>query len=121
VGLSVAPTGDDKAIPTKLGDTKLKQLSAQPAMHAVSSAVFCVSLLGALWRWSQSAIVCETEISIAVIAPDAKPVAAGSVATARATKTATMVRPIRMNPLYPSDPSNGESANSKPMWQPIGR
>ena len=94
-GLSVALTGDDKAIPPKLGDTKLKQLSAQPALHAVSSAVFCVSPLGALWRWSQSDVAGEAEISIAVVAPAAKPVAAGSVATDRATRTATMVRPIR--------------------------
>ncbi len=47
-GLSMAPTGVVTAIPAKLGATKLKQLSAQPAMHAEFSAIFCVSPLGAL-------------------------------------------------------------------------
>lgn len=94
-GLSVVLTGDDKAISAKLGATKLKQLSAQPAMHAVSSAVFCVSPVGTLWRWSQSAIVREAEISIAVVAPAAKPVAAGNVATDKPIRAARMARPMR--------------------------
>jgi hypothetical protein len=84
---------------------KLKHLSAHPAIDAQSSMDFCVLPPGALWWWwSQSGIAGEAEISIAVVAPAAKPIAAGSVATDRATRTATMVRPIRMNPLYPSEP-----------------
>ena len=76
---------------------KLKQLSAQEAMHAPSSAVFCVLPPGALWWWwSQSGIAWEAEISIAVVAPAAKPIAAGSVATDRATRVAIMVRPMRV-------------------------
>ena len=47
-GPSVAPTDDVKTIPAKLGATKLKPLSAQPAMHVKSSSVFCELPLGAL-------------------------------------------------------------------------
>jgi hypothetical protein len=103
-GLSAALAGGENAMAEKAAAMTLKQLSAQAAMHAPSSMDFCVLPPGALWWWSQSGIAGEAEISIAVIAPDAKPVAAGSVATDRATRTATMVRPIRMNPLYPSEP-----------------
>src|SRR5664280_2314100 len=91
-------------MPAKMVPVKLKHLSAHPAIDAQSSMYFCVLPLGALWWWSQSGIAGEAEISIAVVAPDAKPIAAGSVATDRAIRTATMVRPIRMNPLYPSEP-----------------
>src|ERR1035437_9342910 len=92
-------------MPEKAAAMKLKQLSAQAAMHAPSSVDFCVLPPGALWWWwSQSGIAGEAEISIAVVAPDAKPIAAGSVATDRATRAVKMVWPIRMNPLYPSEP-----------------
>jgi hypothetical protein len=47
-GLSVPPTDEVNAISTRLGATKLKQLSAQLAAHAESFAVFCVSPFGAL-------------------------------------------------------------------------
>ena len=99
-GLSAALAGVENAMAEKAAAMTLKQLSAQAAMHAPSSTDFCVLPPGALWWWwSQSGIVGEAEISIAVVVPAAKPIAAGSVATDRATRAVKMVRPIRMNSL----------------------
>ncbi|HEY5216009.1 MAG TPA: hypothetical protein VIJ17_03850 [Pseudolabrys sp.] len=72
---------------------KLKQWSAQAAMHALSSAVFCVLSLGAVWWCSQSGIACDADTAIG--AAPAKPSDAGSVATDRPTSMAKMVRPMR--------------------------
>jgi hypothetical protein len=94
-GLSAALAGDEKAMPEKTVAVKLKHLSAQAAMHAQSCAVLCVLSLGALWWWSQSGIVSDADISVAVGTLAAKPIAAGSVATDRPTRTAKMVRPMR--------------------------
>lgn len=98
-GLSAALAGVENAMAEKAAAMTLKQLSAQAAMHAPSSTDFCVLPPGALWWWSQSGIAGEAEISIAVVVPAAKPIAAGSVATDRATRAVNMVRPIRMNSL----------------------
>jgi hypothetical protein len=99
-GLRAALAGGKNAMAEKAAAMTLKQLSAQAAMHAPSSTDFCVLPSGVLWWWwSQSGIVGEAEISIAVVAPAAKPIAAGSVATDRATRAVKMVRPIRMNSL----------------------
>jgi hypothetical protein len=96
-GLSAALAGDEKAMPEKTVAVKLKHLSAQAAIHAQLSAVFCVLSLGTLWWWwSQSGIVSDADISVAVGALAAKPIAAGSVATDRPTRTAKIVRPMRM-------------------------
>jgi len=100
-GLSAALAGVENAMAEKAAAMTLKQLSAQAAMHAPSSTDFCVLPPGALWWWwwSQSGIAVGAEISIIVVAPAAKPIAAGSVATDRATRAVKMVRPIRMNSL----------------------
>src|SRR5450830_1160028 len=78
-GLSAALAGNEKAMPEKTVAVKLKHLSAQAATHAQSSAVFCVLSLGTLWWWSQSGIVSDADISVAVAILAAKPIAAGSV------------------------------------------
>lgn len=46
-GLSTTLAGGEKTMPEKLVAVKLKQLSAQAAMHP--SAPFCVVSLGGLW------------------------------------------------------------------------
>jgi hypothetical protein len=99
-GLSAVLAGDEKVMPEKPGAVKLKHVSAQAAIHAQSVAVLFVLSLGA-WRWwSQSGIALEADIFVAVATLAAKPVAAGSVATARLTRTAKMVRPMRRVMLY---------------------
>jgi hypothetical protein len=116
-GLSAALAGDEKAMPEKPVAVKLKHVSAQPAMHAASCAVFCVLSLGALWWWwSQSGIASDAEISVAIVAPAAMPVAAGSVATDRPIRTAKMVRPMRMIISYFVRTLNYESANSHSIY-----
>jgi len=99
-GLSAALAGDEKAMPEKAVAVKLKHLSAQAAIHAQSSAALCVLPLGAAWWWSQPGIVSDADISVVVVRLAAKPIAAGSVATDRPTRTAKMVRPIRMLIFY---------------------
>jgi hypothetical protein len=97
--LSAALAGDENTMAEKQAAVKLKQVSAQQAMHAPSSAVFLVWLLGAAWWWwSQSGIAGEAEISIAVFvaALAAKPSVAGNVATDRPIRMAIMVRPTRI-------------------------
>jgi len=97
--LSVVLAGDEKAMPETTVAVKLKHLSAQAAIHAQSSAAWCVLPLGAVW-WSQSGIVSDADISVAVVKLAAKPIAAGSVATDRPTRTAKMARPIRILMFY---------------------
>jgi hypothetical protein len=102
--LSAALAGDEKAMPENPVAVKLKHVSAQAAMHAPSSAALCVLSLGALWWWwSQSGIVSAANISVAVVTPAAKPIAAGSIATDRATTIAKMVWPMRIFILYWSE------------------
>jgi len=99
-GLSAVLAGDEKVMPEEPGAVKLKHVSAQAAIHAQSVAVLFVLSLG-VWRWwSQSGIALEADIFVAVATLAAKPVAAGSVATARLIKTAKMVRPMRRVMLY---------------------
>jgi hypothetical protein len=95
-GRSAALAGDEKMTPEKATPVKLKHLSEQPARDAQSYADFSVLLPGAMWwRWSQSGIAFVTDISAAVRAPAAMPTVAGGVATDKAKRTATMVRPMR--------------------------
>jgi hypothetical protein len=105
-GLSAALAGVETAMLEKLTPVKLKHLSAHPAMDAQSSADFCVLSLGALWWWWSQSGIASTAAMAALAAgnPAARPVAAGSEATDRATRAVKMVRPIRMVPLYPSEP-----------------
>jgi hypothetical protein len=98
-GLIAALAGDEKAMPEKPVAVKLKQCKAQAAMHAESSAVFCVLSAGAVWRWcSQSGVGADADadISVADGAVAAKPSAAGSIATDRLIRMAIMVRPMRI-------------------------
>jgi hypothetical protein len=95
-GLSAALAGSEKATPEKLVAVKLKQCSAQAAIQANSSAVFCGLPAGAacMW-WSQSGMALDTDISAVDADTAAKPAAAGSVATDRAIITAKMVWAMR--------------------------
>jgi hypothetical protein len=73
---------------------KPKQMAAQATMQALSCAGFCVA--GALWWWwSQSGIACVTDISVAAETLAAKPIVAGSVAMATASRTVKTVRAMR--------------------------
>ena len=96
-GLSAALIGDEMMKLESPVAVKPKHASAQLAMQAASSVVFCVLSLGALWWWSQSGIALDADTSvIVVVAPAANPDAVGSVATDRATSMTKTVRPMRM-------------------------
>lgn len=93
-GLSAALAGSEKATPEQSVAVKLKQCSAQAAIQAKSSAVFCGLPAGAAWMWwSQSGMALDTDAVDADTA--AKPAAAGSVATDRAIIIAKIVWAMR--------------------------
>lgn len=94
-GRSATLAGGKKATPEKSVAVKLKQCSAQAAMQAKSSAVFCVWPAGAAWLcWSQSGIALATVVFVDDAEMAAKPIVAGRVATERAIIIAKMVRLI---------------------------
>jgi hypothetical protein len=96
-GLSAALAGNEKAMPEKVVAVKLKQFKAQAAMHAESSAVFCVLSADVVWWWcSQFGIAADADISVTDGALAAKPTAAGNEATDRLITMAIMVRPMRI-------------------------